>query len=146
MTKALSPPKNHLKRGKILGRGTASGKGKTCARGHKGAKSRAGSSRRMGFEGGQMALIRRLPKIGFTNAPHKKQIKELTLALIGRSFEEGETVSLETLRKKKILSKNHRYAKILGGGEISKKVNIDKTISVTGGAKKSILANGGSVH
>ncbi|MDA8032073.1 MAG: 50S ribosomal protein L15, partial [Alphaproteobacteria bacterium] len=106
---------------------------------------RAGSTIKLGFEGGQMALIRRLPKLGFTNAPHKKQIVEINLSHLEKHFSEEELVSLVNLKQKKMVSKTSNYVKILFKGQLSKKIQIDKSILMTSKAKKEILAKGGTV-
>ena len=108
------------------GRGHGSGNGKTAGKGHKGQKARSGSPR-VGFEGGQMPLYRRIPKRGFTNI-NTKQIVGINVSVLEK-FENGDTVSVDTLLEKGILSniKNHKKfdgVKILGNGEISKKLTV----------------------
>ena len=118
----LKKPKNSTKNKKILGRGTSSGKGSTCGRGDKGQKSRSGYSKRFGFEGGQMPLIRRLPKKGFTS---RKNLNELIFNLdyFDKNFKDGDKVSLDFFKNK--YSKNVESVKILSDGKISKKLNFD---------------------
>jgi len=146
MEKILSNLKNlpgakHSK--KRVGRGPGSGWGKTAAKGHKGQNSRSGGGVPPSFEGGQMPLIRRLPKRGFKN-PFKKQYNIVNLSVLEAKYEEGETVSLETLLKKKIIKKELDGVKILGNGEISKKLKfaVDK---ISEKAKEKILAAGGEI-
>ena len=124
------------------GRGHASGNGKTAGYGHKGQKARSGAPR-PGFEGGQMPLYRRLPKRGFKNVNHK-DIAALNLSSL-EAFEDGATVDLEALVEKGLVKGAHDGVKILGGGELSKKltVNVDK---VTESAKEKIEAAGGKVE
>lgn len=107
---------------KRVGRGTGSGRGKTCGRGHKGQKSRAGKKQREGFEGGQMPLIRRIPKRGFSNLKSLQyqivNIKQLS------KFESGDTVNPEKLKKMGIVKKKSAPIKILGDGEIDKNIEV----------------------
>jgi large subunit ribosomal protein L15 len=95
----LSPSKGSTHKKKRVGRGPGSGLGKTAGRGHKGQKSRSGYSQKIGFEGGQMPLQRRLPKRGFTNI-FKKQWIEISLAKLEESFNAGEEITPEVLHKK----------------------------------------------
>ncbi len=144
MEKILSNLKNvpgarHAK--KRVGRGPGSGWGKTCGKGHKGQNSRSGGGVPASFEGGQMPLIRRLPKRGFKN-PFKKEFNIINLNVIEEKFNEGETVSFETLMEKNIIKKELDGIKILGNGEITKKLkfSVDK---VSASAKDKILSAGG---
>lgn len=130
---------------KRLGRGQGSGKGGTAARGHKGAKSRSGYSRKIGFEGGQMPLQRRVPKFGFTNI-NRKEFAGVNLDTLQELVDAGkvtDTVDLEVLIANGIVGKND-LVKILGRGELKAKL----TISVhkfTGTAKAAVEAAGGAV-
>ena len=92
-----------------------------------------------------MALIRRLPKIGFSNYPHKKIIEEISLDELSRSYGEGEEVTIQSFRDKKLLPKTKSYIKILSTGKIDKKLNLAAGILVTKGAEKEIVSAGGSV-
>ncbi|MGB1269484.1 MAG: 50S ribosomal protein L15 [Flavobacteriaceae bacterium] len=129
---------------KRLGRGQGSGKGGTAARGHKGAKSRSGYSRKIGFEGGQMPLQRRVPKFGFTNI-NRKEFAGVNLDTLQELVDAGkvtDTVDLEALIANGIVGKND-LVKILGRGELKAKL----TISVhkfTATAKAAVEAAGGS--
>ncbi|MGB0973975.1 MAG: 50S ribosomal protein L15 [Flavobacteriaceae bacterium] len=129
---------------KRLGRGQGSGKGGTAARGHKGAKSRSGYSRKIGFEGGQMPLQRRVPKFGFTNI-NRKEYAGVNLDTLQGLVDAGkitDTVDLDVLVANRVVGKND-LVKILGGGELKAKL----TISVhkfTATAKAAIEAAGGS--
>jgi large subunit ribosomal protein L15 len=120
---------NHpsFKKKKRLGRGIGSGVGKTCGRGHKGDGSRSGYKRRHGKIGGAMPLHMKLPiRGGFKREMFKKNIFSLSLELINTIFQDGETVSIETLVEKKIISKNLKPVfKVLSQGEITKKITIE---------------------
>jgi len=130
---------------KRLGRGQGSGKGGTAARGHKGAKSRSGYSRKIGFEGGQMPLQRRVPKFGFTNI-NRKEFSGVNLDTLQELVDAGkltDTVDLDVLIANRLVGKND-LVKILGRGELKAKL----TVSVhkfTATAKTAIEAAGGSV-
>jgi large subunit ribosomal protein L15 len=139
----LKPAEGAVKSRKRVGRGPGSGLGKTSGRGEKGQKSRRGYSRQRGFEGGQMPLHRRLPKRGFTNifAP---LTKELALSTISCKFEDGEVVSIETLREKKIIAAKVERVVVIASGELTRKVTVDVD-RVTKGAREMILAKGGSI-
>ncbi|HVF48416.1 MAG TPA: 50S ribosomal protein L15 [Pyrinomonadaceae bacterium] len=116
-----APGSTHKK--KRVGRGPGSGLGKTAGRGHKGQKSRSGYSSKIGFEGGQMPLQRRLPKRGFTNI-FKKQWIEISLAKIEENFNAGDEVTPELLHERGLIKKAKHDLVILGTGEISKSLNI----------------------
>lgn len=128
---------------KRLGRGVGSQLGKTSGKGHKGAKARSGGGKRPGFEGGQMPLTRRLPKRGFTNIFAKEYATVNVSAL--NVFEDGTTVTAEALIDAGLLKKTLDGVKVLGGGELTKKltVSVDK---VTESAKQKIEAIGGKVE
>jgi len=111
------------KRMKKVGRGPGSGMGKTSTRGHKGQKSRSGYKKRLGQEGGQLPLYRKLPTRGFSQARFKKEVYSLNLSRINDLFEDGEIVSIETLQIKGCLTTNTKATfKVLGCGELTKKV------------------------
>lgn len=110
------------KRRKRVGRGPSSGMGKTSGRGHKGAGSRSGYKRRLTYEGGGLRLFQRLPTRGFTRGRFEKRLDTVNLAQIERAFADGETVNLETLRKHGFISGPSHGVKILGDGELSKKL------------------------
>jgi large subunit ribosomal protein L15 len=132
-----------LKKKKMLGRGLGSGHGKTAGKGTKGQKARAGGGVRLGFEGGQMPLFRRIARRGFSNAPFKKIYEVLNVSDLNR-FADGDTVNAETLRARGLLGKKGLLVKILGDGELARKlsVSVDK---VSAGAREKILAVGGTV-
>ena len=128
---------------KRLGRGVGSQLGKTSGKGHKGAKARSGGGKRPGFEGGQMPLTRRIPKRGFTNIFGKEYAIVNVSAL--NCFEDGTVITNEALIEAGLIKKTLDGVKILGGGELTKKliVNVDK---VTESAKQKIEAIGGKVE
>ena len=123
---------------KRVGRGPGSGKGKTCGRGEKGAGSRSGYKRRYGYEGGQFRTFMKLPIRGFSNAMFKKQpLLTINLAEIDAIYEDGETVNLDTLHEKGFFKGNVRGLKILGNGELTKKVTIE-AVMVSAAAKEKL--------
>jgi large subunit ribosomal protein L15 len=119
----LKPAKGSTHKKKRVGRGPGSGLGKTAGRGHKGQKSRSGYSSKIGFEGGQMPLQRRLPKRGFTNI-FKKAWLEISLAKIEENFSVGDDVTPEILHERGLIKKAKHDVVILGTGEVSKGLNI----------------------
>ena len=124
------------------GRGHGSGNGKTAGKGHKGQKARSGATR-PGFEGGQMPLYRRIPKRGFTNR-NSKEIIAINVDVLNR-FEDGADVTVDTLLASRAISKAGDGVKILGNGELTKKLNV-KVNAVSEGAKAKIEAAGGTVE
>jgi len=128
------------KNSKRVGRGIGSGTGKTAGRGHKGQKSRAGGYHKVGFEGGQMPLQRRLPKIGFTsrnNDTARVRLSEL-------DFKGNENITIESLKEKKIIRHSAKKVKVFLSGTLNSKVNL-KGIMVTAGVKKIIEELGGKI-
>ncbi len=124
------------------GRGHGSGNGKTAGKGHKGQKARSGAPR-PGFEGGQMPLYRRLPKRGFTNR-NTKEIVAINLEVL-EAFENGATVSVETLIEQGIVKNPRDGVKILGRGELTKKLNVQAN-AFSASAKEKIEALGGTAE
>jgi large subunit ribosomal protein L15 len=118
----LSQPKGARKVAKRVGRGIGSGNGKTSGRGHKGQKSRSGGGVRRGFEGGQMPLMRRLPKRGFHNL-FRKEYTIINIRDLDR-FSEGEEVNPQTLKEKGIVKSLRDGIKVLGEGELKKKLTV----------------------
>jgi large subunit ribosomal protein L15 len=110
---------------KRVGRGIGSGVGKTCGRGEKGAGARSGYKRRLGYEGGQFRTFMKIPIRGFSNARFVNEVEGVNLAQIEALFEDGETVSVETLVEKGLLHHSVSRVKILGNGELTKKVKIE---------------------
>jgi large subunit ribosomal protein L15 len=139
----LKPAKGSVKAGKRIGRGEGSGKGGTATRGHKGQKSRSGYSRKIGFEGGQMPLQRRVPKFGFKNI-NRVEYKGVNLDTLQQLVDDGkikDTVSLEVLKENGLVGKND-LVKILGRGELKAKLNIT-VHKFTASAKEAIEKAGG---
>ncbi|MBS9773619.1 MAG: 50S ribosomal protein L15 [Tenacibaculum sp.] len=139
----LKPAKGSTKSGKRIARGEGSGKGGTSTRGHKGAKSRSGYSRKIGFEGGQMPLQRRVPKFGFTNI-NRKEYVGINLDKLQELVDAGritDTVNLDVLVENRLARKNE-LVKILGRGELKAKLNITAH-KFTATAKTAIEAVGG---
>lgn len=130
------------KKSKRVGRGIGCTLGKTCGRGHKGQKARSGGFHKVGFEGGQMPLQRRLPKIGFTSLISKYSAEVRLNELNGLN---AEIIDLKILIAANIVPVFTKKAKIIKSGELTKAVTI-KGIKVTGGAKESIEAAGGKVE
>jgi large subunit ribosomal protein L15 len=139
----LSPAEGSRSSKKRLGRGTGSGLGKTSGKGHKGQKARSGGGVRPGFEGGQMPLYLRLPKRGFSNARFKKEFAEVNVGKLD-GFRAGSTVTPEKLIEAGIIKKVHNGVKIMGSGELTKKLTISAH-KFTKGAIAKIEKAGGSV-
>ncbi len=137
----LKPKKGSRHAKKRVGRGPGSGTGKTAGRGEKGQKSRSGYSGKRGFEGGQMPLHRRLPKRGFTNI-FKKDYAVVNLSDLER-FDSGATIDEATLRQVGLVKGQHDGVKILGTGELSKKLTVSAT-KFSASARKQIEAAGGT--
>lgn len=142
---SLKPAEGSVKSRKRIGRGQGSGYGGTSTRGHKGAKSRSGYSRKIGFEGGQMPLQRRVPKFGFTNINRKEYqgINLDTLQSLVDTKKITDTVTVDILINEGVISKND-MVKILGRGELKSKLNIT-VHKFTATAKEAIEALGGAV-
>lgn len=119
--KNTSRPKKNVKR---VGRGLGSGLGKTCGRGEKGAGSRSGYKRRFGYEGGQFRMFMKMPIRGFNNEQFRIHYETVNLGQISAMYADGETVNAQTLCDKGFISKKSARVKILGNGEITKKVRI----------------------
>jgi large subunit ribosomal protein L15 len=139
----LKPAKGAKKRKKILGHGYGSGHGGSSTRGVKGQGSRSGGGPRLGFEGGQMPLIRRIPKRGFTN-PFRKNYTIVNLNTLEKHFSSGEIVTPEILKEKKIVKKNLPI-KILAQGDLTKGLKI-VAHAFSKGAEKKILASSGTLE
>ncbi len=139
----LKPAEGSKENAFRVGRGHGSGNGKTSGRGHKGQKARSGGGVRPGFEGGQMPLARRLPKRGFTN----RNTKDIVAINVDRLnvFEDGETVTISALVEKGVVSNPRDGVKLLGNGNLEKKLTV-KVTAVSQGAKEKIEALGGSVE
>ena len=140
----LKPGRGANKDRKRRGRGTGSGQGTTGGRGNKGQNARKSGQVRQGFEGGQMPLIRRIPKRGFNNARFATVYEIVNLAEIEARFEAGETVNAESLKARRLVHCNEDGIKILGDGELSKKLTfeVDK---VSKSAEEKIKKAGGEI-
>jgi len=139
----LSPAKGATSAPKRKGRGHASGNGKTAGRGHKGQKSRSGGGTRIGFEGGQMPLARRVPKRGFNNI-FAKPLTAINVAALNR-FPDGTTVGVDELLEEGVLSKCEYGLKVLGNGTMTKKITV-KASAFSESAKKKIEKAGGKAE
>ena len=136
-----NPGAKHRK--KRLGNGESSGLGKTCGKGNKGQKARSGGGTRIGFEGGQMPLARRIPKRGFNNI-FAKPLEIINLTSLDK-FEDGDIVTAEALLAKGILSKCEYGYKVLGNGKVTKKVTV-QAAAFSQAAKEAIEAAGGKAE
>ena len=140
----LKPAAGSTTASKRLGRGVGSGLGKTSGKGHKGAKARSGGGKRPGFEGGQMPLYRRVPKKGFSNYPFKTIYETVNVERL-EVFENGDVVTPETLIEKGIIRKVCDGVKIMGNGDLTKKLTV-KAAKFTASAKEKIEAVGGTAE
>lgn len=138
----LQPALGSKKRAKRVGRGIGSGKGKTCGKGHKGQKARAGGFHKVGFEGGQMPLQRRMPKSGFRS--RKAMLKE-EVYLSELNKVDSDVIDITTLKVAGLIRKSTKLIKLIAAGELKRAVTI-KGISLTAGAKIAIEAHGGKVE
>ena len=139
----LQPAVGSKKSPRRLGRGTGSGLGKTSGKGHKGAKARSGGGKRPGFEGGQMPLVRQLPKRGFNNI-FAKEFATVNVSALD-CFAEGTVVDAKLLVEKRIIRKELDGLKVLGNGELTKKLTV-KAAKFTASAKEKIEAVGGTAE
>jgi large subunit ribosomal protein L15 len=139
---SIQPADGSHKKAKRVGRGIGSGLGKTCGRGHKGQKSRAGGFHKVGFEGGQMPLQRRLPKVGFSSRTKKysAEVRLNELDLI-----DADVIDLNVLIAENLIPAFSKNAKVILSGVVTKAVSL-KGIKVTVGAKASIEAAGGKIE
>ena len=139
----LKPSAGSTRNRKRVGRGQGSGLGKTAGRGHKGRKSRSGGSTKVGYEGGQMPLHRRLPKRGFHN-PFRTEYEVVNLSAL-TAFEAGSVVDPATLRAARLVRDTNRPVKILAKGSIDRKLTV-KAQAFSGAAREAIEAQGGEVE
>lgn len=128
---------------KRLGRGESSGQGKTSGHGHKGKQARSGSGKGAYFEGGQMPMIRRMPKFGFSNVRNQLRREAVTLEQLNKNFDDGAAVDFAALVAMKLVSKNTEYVKVLATGELAKKLSV-KLNGFSAKAKQAIEAAGGT--
>jgi large subunit ribosomal protein L15 len=141
----LTPKKGSKKEAKRLGRGHSAGQGKTAGRGQKGQHARSGGYTKVGFEGGQMPLQRRLPKVGFTSLQTARSV-EVRLHELGISaIPEDDVIDVGALRKARLISARAEKVKVILSGKLEKAVKV-KGIKVTKGARAAIEAAGGSVE
>ncbi|MCX8048745.1 MAG: 50S ribosomal protein L15 [Methylohalobius sp.] len=139
----LKPALGSKKTRKRVGRGIGSGLGKTCGRGHKGQKARAGGYHKVGFEGGQMPLHRRLPKVGFRSRTQRFR-DEIRLDELNKL--PGDMIDLAVLRQANLVSAGVKQVKIIASGKLERPVVITKGIAVSRGARQAIEAIGGKVE
>lgn len=140
----LTAPQGANKKKRIVGRGSSSGRGTTAGRGNKGQQSRSGGKTYVGFEGGQMPLYRRIARRGFSNYPFKKEYVCFNVVELEEKFADGEIVNRESLRAKGLVGKVIDGVKILGNGDLKKKLNVEVE-KVSASAKAKIEAAGGTV-
>jgi large subunit ribosomal protein L15 len=140
----LKAPKGANRSKKLLGRGRATGTGKTSGKGHKGQNSRSGGGTRLGFEGGQMPLFRRVAARGFSNHPFKVEYVGVNVSSLSERYVDGEKVNHETLVEKGLIKFGEKNIKILGDGELDKKLEVEIK-KVTAGAREKIVNAGGTV-
>jgi len=131
------------KKRKRVGRGTGSGLGKTAGRGHKGQQARSGGGVSPGFEGGQMPLYRRLPKRGFNNAKFRQLYSIVNVGQLEGAFDEGATVDAAAIRGARLINAKGGPIKVLGGGDLSKKLHVTAD-RFSESARRKIEAAGGS--
>ena len=127
-----------------VGRGTSSGNGKTAGRGQKGQKARSGGGVRLGFEGGQNPLFRRLPKRGFNNI-NRKEYAIVNIEVLNNRFEDDAEITPATLLEAGIIKNEKSGVKVLGNGELTKKLNV-KAAKFSKSAEEAITAAGGSIE
>lgn len=140
----LSRPSGAKKQRKRLGRGPGTGNGTTAGKGTKGQNARSGGGVRPGFEGGQMPLYRRIARRGFSNYRFRVEYTVINVGMLESKFDNGATVSLETLRECRLIGGNDRLVKILGSGLLSKRLSI-LGLKVSRTAQQKIEAAGGTV-
>ena len=141
----LSPAEGSVKEGFRKGRGPGSGNGKTAGKGHKGQNARSGGGVRLGFEGGQLPLYRKLPKRGFNNARFGRQYVIVNIKTLNERFNDGEVVDYSALLNKGIINNVFDGVKVLGEGEIAKKLTVKAAI-FSANAKDKIEAAGGKTE
>ena len=137
----LTPAKGAKKEPKRVGRGHSAGQGKTCGRGQKGQHARAGGYTKVGFEGGQMPLQRRLPKVGFTS----RRTGSVELRLHELAIPDAAVIDMEALRKARLIPARAQSVKVIASGKLEKAVNV-KGLKLTKGARAAIEAAGGSIE
>jgi len=138
----LSPAEGSRPDANRVGRGAATGNGKTAGRGHKGQHSRSGGYTKVGFEGGQMPLQRRVPKVGFRS---RKALRNAEVRLSELNGVEGDTIDLLSLKQAGVINHGVRTAKIIASGKVERAVTV-RGVGVTKGAREAIEAAGGKVE
>ena len=140
----IKVPYGANKNRKKVGRGPGSGLGKTSGKGHKGQNARSGGGVRPGFEGGQLPLYRRISRRGFSNYPFKKTFTVVNVAELDVKFNDGETVTWEGLGERRLIKASDVLVKILGDGDVTKKLTIEN-LDMSASAKEKIENAGGKV-
>lgn len=140
----LKVPVGANKRRRIVGRGNGSARGKHSGRGNNGQNARSGGGVRPGFEGGQMPLYRRIARRGFSNADFREEYECINLRDFSDRFADGDTVDLDSLKAKRVVKKSVTRIKVLGNGELDKKLKVNVDM-VSAGAKEKIEKAGGVV-
>ena len=140
----LKPPKGAKHSKKRVGRGHGSGQGTQAGRGHKGAQSRSGYKSKVGFEGGQMPLKRRVPKRGFHN-PFRVEYAVVNLDTLAERFDAGTVVTLDLLRERRLVPSSAKLVKVLGRGEIAKGLTV-RAHKFSGKAAEKLAAAGGAAE
>jgi large subunit ribosomal protein L15 len=139
----VKPAPGAIRKAKRVGRGTGTGNGGTAGKGHKGQQARSGAPKGKGFEGGQMPMSRRIPKFGFTNH-FRKEYHPINVGLLDQRYENGDTVDTASLVEHGLLSKKFDRVKVLGTGELTKKLTVTVD-GVSKTAREKIEAAGGTV-
>jgi len=137
-------PIGAVKKKNIVGRGQGTGSGCTAGRGNNGQKSRSGYSQKIGFEGGQMSLVRRIPKRGFINKKYEKAFQVVNIKDLNR-FNDGDEIDYAVLLKNRMVNKKTHFVKLLGNGELSKKLRI-RVNRVSKKAREAVERSGGTLE
>jgi large subunit ribosomal protein L15 len=140
----LHAPKGSTKKKIIVGRGNSARRGRTAGKGNNGQNARSGGGVRPGFEGGQMPLYRRVARRGFSNYHFKKEYLPINLGMVEMHYSDGDTVNLETLKAKKLAKGKRVAVKILGGGELTKKLTFEVE-KISASARGKIEKAGGTI-
>lgn len=140
----LNAPEGANKKKRIVGRGSSSGRGTTAGKGNKGQQSRSGGKTYVGFEGGQMPLYRRIAHRGFKNYPFRKEYSVVNIASLEEKFSDGETVDNASLAAKGLIGSERESVKVLGSGDLKKKLNVT-VAKASASAKAKIEKAGGSL-
>lgn len=140
----IGPPAGAKTNKRIVGRGASGRRGVTAGKGNKGQNARAGGGVRPGFEGGQMPLYRRVATRGFSNHPFKQQYAIVNVGSIAKAFEDGAEVDSAALREKRLVRGKEQKVKVLGVGEVDKKITL-KVDAISGSAREKVEKAGGTV-